>query len=108
MGITIHLYYTGRDGSALRFAREMEASGAADQIRAEDGNLQYDYFLPLEGGETVLLIDRWESQAALDRHHASPMMRRIARMRETYDLHMRVERYAEAEDAGDDRRFIRD
>ena len=32
-------------------------------------------------------------QAALDLHHASPMMAQIAQLRERYDLHMRVERY---------------
>lgn len=39
------------------------------------------------------MIDVWSDQAALDRHHASPMMAEIARLREKYGLHMRVERY---------------
>ena len=34
MSITMNLYYTGKDGSARRFAEEMERSGTADQIRA--------------------------------------------------------------------------
>lgn len=90
--ITIHIYYTGRDGSARRFAEEMLRSGTVAAIRAEEGNLGYDYFLPMEDAETVLLIDRWRDQAAIDAHHASPMMERIAALRERYDLHMRVER----------------
>ena len=71
----------------------MEASGIADSIRHEKGNLRYDYFLSLSDPETVLLIDSWSSQVAIDVHHASPMMRSLARLREKYDLHMRVERY---------------
>ena len=43
--------------------------------------------------ETVLLIDSWENQQALDIHHASPMMNDIIELREKYDLHMKVERY---------------
>ena len=43
--------------------------------------------------ETVLLIDCWEDQQAIDLHHASPMMEAITALREKYDLHMKVERY---------------
>lgn len=74
MSITVNLYYTGENGNALKFAQEMENSGTADAIRREEGNLRYEYFQPLQDKETVLLIDSWESQQALDVHHASPMM----------------------------------
>lgn len=74
----------------------MEKSGLAAAVRAEDGNERYEYFFPMDDPETVLLIDRWRDQEALDRHHASPMMRSIAALREKYDLHMRVERSAPA------------
>ena len=72
--ITMNLYYTGKHGAARRFASEMEASGTAAAIRAEPGNLRYEYFLPFSDPETILLIDSWRDQAALDAHHASPMM----------------------------------
>ena len=91
--ITIHLYYTGSNGSARAFAEEMVKSGVAAAIRAEDGNLRYEYFFPLEDPETVLLINQWRDQTAIDAHHASPMMAQIAALREKYDLHMRVERF---------------
>ena len=97
MSITVHLYYTGTGGSARRFAEEMEQSGTADAIRREPGNLRYDYFLSMADPETVLLMDAWEDQAALNRHHGSPMMETITALREKYDLHMRAERFC-AED----------
>ena len=104
--ITVNLYYTGTDGNARKFAEEMEASGIAEAIRAEDGNLRYQYFQPLSDPETVLLIDSWADQAAIDAHHASPMMAQLAALREKYDLHMTVERFV-SEDIGSDERFIR-
>lgn len=78
MSITINLYYTGKNGSARKFAEEMEHSGTADLIRAEDGNEKYNYFFTMNDPETVLLIDSWKDQEALDAHHASPMMETIA------------------------------
>ncbi|MBR3301698.1 MAG: antibiotic biosynthesis monooxygenase [Firmicutes bacterium] len=107
--ITVNIYYTGRDGSARAFAEEMVRSGVVSDIRAEDGSLRYEYFFPMDDPETVLLIDQWRDQAAIDAHHASPMMAKIAALREKYDLHMKVERF-ESDETGipeKDREFIR-
>ena len=107
--ITVNLYYSGVNGAARRFAEEMTARGVVDAIRAEEGNLRYAYFFPMEDPETVLLIDQWRDQAAIDAHHASPMMGQIAALREKYDLHMRLERFV-SDEAGlpeGDKQFIR-
>ena len=108
--IIVNLYYTGTNGNARKFAEEMENSGTADKIRSESGNIKYEYFFPMNDPETVLLIDAWESQEAIDIHHSSPMMRTIAALREKYDLHMRVERYVSDSDyeAEKDSKFIRE
>ena len=107
--ITMNLYYTGTDGNARKFVEEMESSGTAAAIRAEEGNLRYDYFFSAEDLETVLLIDTWTSQEAIDAHHATPMMETIAALREKYDLHMSAERYFRAEEdvPTTDEKFIR-
>ena len=93
MAITVNLYYTGTNGSARRFAEEMVSSGVVARIRAEAGNLRSEYFFPMDDPETVLLIDSWADQQAIDAHHASPMMAELAALRDKYDLHMKVERY---------------
>ncbi|MBQ8076698.1 MAG: antibiotic biosynthesis monooxygenase [Oscillospiraceae bacterium] len=104
--ITINLYYTGTNGSARAFAEEMEQTGIADAIRAEEGNLRYQYFQPMNDAETILLIDSWRDQTAIDAHHASPMMAKLAQLREKYDLHMKAERFV-SEELGSDDQFIR-
>jgi quinol monooxygenase YgiN len=109
MAITINIYYTGKNGSALKFAEEMISSGVVSEIRAEEGNIRYEYFCPMNDAETVLLIDSWENQKAIDIHHASPMMEKITRLREKYNLSMRVERYI-SDEAGmpdTDKKYIR-
>lgn len=106
MAITINIYYTGTDNAAKKFAEEMLSNGIVGQIRAEKGNLRYEYFYPVDDDNTVLLIDSWRDQRALNAHHASPMMERVAALRDKYDLHMRVERYV-SDDAQGDSKFIR-
>ena len=108
--ITMNLYYTGENGNARKFVEEMESCGTADAIRAEKGNLRYDYFFSKEDPETVLLIDSWASQKALDAHHVTPMMKTISSLREKYDLTMRAERYYRAEEdlTDNDSKYIRE
>ena len=96
--ITLHLYYTGENGAARAFAEEMTRRGVVDAIRAEDGNLRYAYYFAMDDPETVLLIDQWRDQAAIDAHHASPMMGEITALREQFDLHMTVERFVTDDD----------
>ncbi len=108
MAITVNLRYTGINGNARKFAGEMTAGGTVAAIRAEAGNLRYEYYQPLDDPETILLIDSWESQEAIDIHHASPMMAIIAALREKYDLHMTVERYVSAETPETENRFVRE
>ena len=105
--ITVNLRYTGKNGNARKFAEEMTSSGTVAAIRAEAGNLRYEYYQPLDDPETILLIDSWENQEAIDLHHASPMMAAIAALREKYDLHMTVERFVSAETPETENRFIR-
>lgn len=110
MAITVNIYYSGTDGNAVKFAEEMLSSGIVDEIRKEKGNLRYDYFFPINDSETVLLIDSWENQEALDIHHKSPMMGKIIALREKYDLTMKVERYVTDEKGipEKDKAFIRE
>ena len=107
MSITVNLRYTGTDGNARKFAEEMVSSGTVDAIRAEEGNLRYEYYQSLDDPETILLIDSWANQEAIDKHHATPMMDTIAKLREKYDLHMTVERYTAVETPESENRFIR-
>jgi len=116
MAITVNLRYTGKKGAAQAFAREMISSGTVEKIRAEKGNLRYEYYLPFgeeaagddDTSETILLIDSWENQEAIDLHHASPMMKTIASLREKYDLHMTIERFVSDDKIPEqDKTFIR-
>lgn len=95
MSITVNILYAGKNGSARRFAEEMVASGIVDDIRREEGNERYAYFFPMDDEESVLLIDRWRNQEAIDVHHKSEMMGKIAALRKKYNLKMKVDRYTD-------------
>ena len=56
--------------------------------------------------ETVLLVDSWINQEALDKHHELPLMNKIKELRDKYDLHMEVEKYQPIID-DKDKKYIR-
>ena len=108
MSITVNIRYRGKNGAAKRFAEEMISGGTVADIRNEVGNLKYEYFQSLDDPETILLIDSWEDQKAIDIHHASPMMKTMTELRQKYDLHMTVERYKSDDTMPEsDKSFIR-
>lgn len=108
MAITINIYYTGKNGSAKEFAKEMTETEVVSAIRNEPGNLKYEYYFSYENPETVLLIDRWVNQKALDIHHHSPMMNKITELRNKYDLTMVVDRFVDDNNAPTtDNKYIR-
>ena len=106
MSFTMNIYYKGTNGSAKEFANEMISSGIVNEIRSKKGNLRYEYFEPLDDSETILLIDSWENQEALDEHHKSETMNKIMELRNKYDLHMRVEKYI-LDNNSNDEKYIR-
>ena len=84
--LSINIRYSGPKGAAKKYVKEMEQSGIAARIRAVEGCIRYDYFFPADDSDGLLLIDEWADQAALDRYHASPMMKEAAALREKYKL----------------------
>lgn len=114
MSIMVHIRYSGKGNAAVDFAKEMTESGTVENIRAEKGNVRYEYFVPLfdgsgNDGKAVLLIDQWENQTAIDAHHVSPMMEPISKLREKYALPKSVERFVPDGDVPErDERFIKE
>lgn len=95
MSITVNILYTGKNGNAKKFAEEMVANQIVDRIRAQVGNERYEYFFPMDDPESVLLIDRWTDQTAIDIHHKTDMMTEIADLRKIYQLKMNVTRFTD-------------
>ena len=84
--LTINIRYSGKNGAARGYVKEMEESGIAARIRAVEGCIRYDYFFPADDPEGLLLIDEWADQEALNRYHSSPMMKEAEALREKYKL----------------------
>ena len=90
-GILLHVLYHGAEARA--FADEMQQSGLRAAVFAEEGCMQYDYYLPLAEKDCVLLIEHWRDQAALDKHSAGEPMAKLKALKASHGLTADVTRY---------------
>lgn len=81
--IRISYFYRTLSGKYIRVNSDPETATLVDNVAtkallellaAGNGNLKYEYFFPMDDSETVLLIDSWENQEAIDEHHKTPMI----------------------------------
>ena len=76
------------------FLESIITEGIDDASRAEAGNIKYDYYLPFDGGDELLLVEKWRDEAALSAHSAAPHFARLGELKPIYVLETVVERYS--------------
>ena len=76
--------YTMLPGQRDAFLRMMRESGILDQIRREEGCLDYRYYLPEEEDGTLLLVERWTGPEAQKAHMATEHMARLGQVKAQY------------------------
>ena len=67
MAITINIYYSGTNGGAREFCQRNDCQRNCRGDSCRKRNSRYEYFFPMDDEETVLLIDSWTDQEALDK-----------------------------------------
>ena len=76
--------YTMLPGQRDAFLQMMRESGILDQIRREEGCLDYRYYLPEEEDGTLLLVERWTGPEAQKAHMAPSHMARLGQVKAQY------------------------
>ncbi len=78
--------YHAMPGHGAAFVEELEASGVAAKVRAEDGCIKYDYFYSAKDPDTVLLFEEWESQNHQQIHLTQPHITELKAIKEKHIL----------------------
>lgn len=76
--------YTMLPGQRDAFLKMMRESGILDEIRREEGCLDYRYYLPEEEDGTLLLVERWTGTEAQKAHMATSHMARLGQVKAQY------------------------
>ena len=96
--IVLNVIYKCRPELREEFFETILREGIDVACRLEKGNLKYDYYLPLDGGENeLLLLEKWRGADALALHFRQPHYRRLMQLKERYVTETVVERFETAE-----------
>ena len=76
--------YTMLPGQRDAVLQMMRESGILDQIRREEGCLDYRYYLPEEEDGTLLLGERGTGPEAQKAHMATSLMARLGQVKAQY------------------------
>lgn len=87
--------YKMKSGNAAEFLKELHRLGFPETVRAEDGCVRYEYFLPDGGHDSVVLIEEWASAEKQALHLEQPHMKRLAEIKPVFVSETTVELIAE-------------
>ena len=95
--IVLNVTYKCRPGMREAFLEAILREGIDEASRAEAGNLKYDYYLPFDGGDELLLVEKWRDETALSAHGKTPHLFRLRELKAEYVTETVIERYEAAE-----------
>jgi len=76
--------YYAKPGCGRKFVEELEASGVAAAVRAEDGCIRYDYYYSAKSEDEVFLFEEWESEQHQQIHVTQPHIATLKAIKGTY------------------------
>ena len=91
MALKVLVTYTAKPGHAPSFLSDIVDKGLRDNVLAEDGCLQYDYFTAAGNPDQILLVETWESREAQKIHMDQPHMAGIHQAKEDHILDVTLE-----------------
>lgn len=91
--VVLNVTYYAKPGQREAFVRALEEAGILDQVRSENGCLQYEYFGALDNPDQLLLIEHWADQQALDIHQSMPHMAQLRAIKSQHVLDTKLERF---------------
>lgn len=91
--ILLNVIYKCRPGKREEFLQKIKAEGIDAASRGEDGNSKYEYYLPLDSSDDLLLVEKWRDADALAAHGRQPHYARLGQLKPEYVIDTCIERF---------------
>ena len=91
--IVLNVTYKCKPEMREKFLKKIVAEGIDDACRAEDGNEKYDYFIPTDGSNDLLLVEKWRDAEALAAHGKQPHYARLGELKKEYVTDTVIEKF---------------
>ena len=93
----LHVTYEVKEGMREAFLARLSELQVGEKSRAEEGNIDYSYYLPADGSNRVFLAEIWESRAAQEKHIGSDHVKALAAVKSEYVANTVLLKYDGAE-----------
>ena len=91
--IVLNVTYRCRPGMRDAFLRSIRDNGIDSASRAEEGNVRYDYFISVNGGDDLLLLEKWRDTEAFEVHRGQSHFALLGEINSSYVLNTDIEKY---------------
>ena len=91
--IVLNVTYKCKPDMREEFLEMIMAEGLDEASRAEAGNIKYDYYIPTDSDDELLLVEKWANQDALAFHGSQPHFKRLGEMKAAYVDETIIEKY---------------
>ena len=94
--LVFNVTFRCRPGMRDEFLEKIISEGIRDASRAEEGNLQYDYFIPVDGSDDLFLVEKYRDEDAVAAHVRQAHVARLVELKELYVTDLILEKYESA------------
>ncbi len=92
--IVLNVTYKCKPGGMREaFLEKIIAERLDEKSRLEEGNIQYDYYLPLKENDELLLLEKWKDADVLAVHGKQSHFQRIGELKDDYVTETVIEKY---------------
>ena len=91
--IVLNVTYKCSSGMREAFLDSIRSQGVDAACRAEDGNLQYDYYRSADADDELLLVEKWRDGDALAAHGAQAHMEKLRELKAQFVTETVIERF---------------
>ena len=91
--IVLNVTYRCKPEMREEFLETIMTEGIDAASRAEAGNIKYDYYLPLDNSDELLLLEKWQDADALAEHGKQPHFARLGELKTEYVADTIIEKY---------------
>ena len=91
--LVFHVIFKCRPEMRDEFLKMIRTEGIDAACRAEEGNISYEYYLPVDNDRDLLLIEKWRDADAVARHAKQAHMVRMDELKSEYATGMSLEMF---------------
>ena len=91
--IVLNVTYRCKPGAREEFLEMIMTNGIDVASRAEPGNIKYDYYMPVEAEDEMLLLEKWADADALALHSKQPHFAKLGELKKQYVTDTVIERF---------------